>query len=179
MLAGGRSSRFEADKALHLWRGKTLLEYALAALDGCAETFVVGGNRAIEGVKTHPDLEPFLGSLYGLRRALKLARYERVAVTACDMPNLTRKYWDWLVGMTPCDVLIPCGADGDLEPLAAIYSRACLPFVQRSLERGALRMTGWWAGRLNVTVIDWAAVQSRFGDDVFLNANTPADLEPS
>ena len=179
MLAGGRSSRFKADKALHLWRGKTLLEYALASLDGCAETFVVGGNHAIEGVKTHPDLEPLLGSLYGLRRALELARYERVAVTACDMPNLTRKYWDWLSSLIPCDVLIPRSAGGDLEPLAAIYSRACLPFVQRSLERGELRMTGWWAVSLNVTVIDWPAVQSRFGDSIFLNANTPADLEPN
>ena len=177
VLAGGRSSRFKTDKALHLWRGKTLLQHALDSLEGCAETLVVGGDYALEGIKVYPDLEPHRGSLYGVARALELARCDRVAVTACDMPNLSPAYWDWLANLTPCDVLIPRSADGDLEPLAALYSRACLPFVQDSLERGQLKMTGWWTVPLEVTVIDWTAVQSRFGDDLFLNANMPADLE--
>lgn len=179
VLAGGRSSRFKADKALHVWCGKTLLEHATQSLGGCAETFVVGGDYVLEDITVHPDLQPLSGSLYGLKRALELARFERVAVTACDMPNLSRAYWDWLSSIAPCDVLIPRSADGDLEPLAAIYSKACLPFVQNSLERGQLKMTGWWDQRLSVTVIAWPAVQSRFGGEVFLNANTPADLEPS
>ena len=178
VLAGGRSSRFKADKAAHVWRGKTLLEHALDSLEGCDERFVVGGEYQLEGITVHPDLEPQIGSLHGVARALALARCERVAVTACDMPNLTRAYWNWLMSLTPCDVLIPRSASGDLEPLAAVYSKACLPFVQRSLEREQLKMTGWWAASLNVTVIDWLSVQLRFGDDVFVNANTPADLEP-
>lgn len=178
VLAGGRSSRFNSDKALHVWRGKTLLEHALASLEGCAERFVVGGDYQLDGIAVYPDLELQQGSLYGLQRALELARFGRVAVTACDMPNLTRAYWTWLSHLEPCDVLIPRSASGDLEPLAAIYSRACLPFVQDSLERGRLKMTGWWDASLSVTVIDWTDVQSRFGDDMFLNANTAADLEP-
>ena len=99
VLAGGRSSRFKTDKALHVWRGKTLLEYALAALEGCAETFVVGGDYALEGISVHPDLEPHRGSLHGVARALELARSERVVVTACDMPNLTSAYWAWLASL--------------------------------------------------------------------------------
>ena len=179
VLAGGRSSRFKADKALHVWRGETLLEHALDSLDGCSERFVVGGDYALEGIMVYPDLEPYLGSLHGVARALEVARLDRVAVTACDMPNLSSAYWDWLVSLMPCDVLIPRSAGGDLEPLAAVYSKACLPFVQDSLERGDLKMTGWWDASLSVTVIDWPSVKGRFGEDVFLNANTPADLEPS
>ena len=178
VLAGGKSSRFNSDKALHVWRGKTLLEYALGSLERCAETFVVGGDHQLNGITVYPDLEPHAGSLYGLRRALEVARFDRVAVTACDMPNLTGGYWNWLMNMTPCDVLIPRSASGDLEPLAAVYSKACLPFVQRSLERGNLKLTGWWDASLSVTVIDWLEVQSHFGEDVFLNANMPTDLEP-
>lgn len=177
VLAGGRSSRFKTDKALHVWRGKTLLSQALAGLEGCAETFVVGGDYQLDGIAVYPDLEPHVGSLYGVARALEVARFERVAVTACDMPNLTRAYWSWLMRMTPCDVLIPRSAGGDLEPLAAVYSKACLPFVQDSLERGALKMTDWWDASLNITVVDWLEVQSHFGEGVFLNANTPGDLE--
>ncbi len=178
VLAGGRSSRFETDKALHVWRGKTLLEHALGSLEGCAERYVVGGEYALERIAVYPDLEPHAGSLRGLARALELASFERVAVTACDMPNLSIAYWAWLSHLEPCDVLIPRSASGDLEPLAAIYSRTCLPCVQSSLERGDLRMKGWWDASLSVTVVDWPLVQSRFGDDVFLNANTPIDLEP-
>lgn len=179
VLAGGRSSRFKADKALHVWRGKTLLEHALDSLEGCVERFVVGGEYQLVGTQVYPDLEPHSGSLRGLARALELARSERVALTACDMPNLTRAYWAWLSSLWPCDVLIPRGAGGDLEPLAAIYSTACLPFVQNSLEREHFKLTGWWAESLSVTVIDWPEVQARCGDKVFLNANTPDDLEPS
>ncbi len=178
VLAGGRSSRFKTDKALHVWHDKTLLEHALGSLIGCFERFVVGGNYQLDGIAVYPDLEPHAGSLRGLARALELARCERVAVTACDMPNLTSAYWNWLMTMMPCDVLIPRNASGDLEPLAAIYSKACLPFVQRNLERGRLKMTGWWDASLSVTVVDWTVVQSQFGEDVFVNANTPDALEP-
>lgn len=177
VLAGGKSSRFKTDKALHLWRDKTLLEHAVAAFEGCVERFVVGGDYVLEGVTVYPDLEPHAGSLYGLQRALELAHLDRVAVTACDMPNLSSAYWAWLSHLEPCDVLIPCNASGDLEPLAALYSKDCLPFVNDSLERGNLKMTGWWEASLNIRVLDWPSVQSRFGNDVFLNANTPADLE--
>ena len=144
VLAGGRSSRFNSDKALHVWREKTLLEHALGSLEGCAESFVVGGDYRLDGITVYPDLKQHSGSLYGLARALELARFERVAVTACDMPNLTRAYWDWLSQLEPCDVLIPRSASGDLDPLAAIYSKACLPFVRDSLERENLKMTSWW-----------------------------------
>jgi len=112
VLAGGRSSRFETDKALHVWRGKTLLEHALGSLEGCVERFVVGGDYQLDGITVYPDLEPHAGSLRGLARALELAHLDRVAVSACDMPNLKSAYWVWLSSMTPCDVLIPCSAGG-------------------------------------------------------------------
>jgi molybdenum cofactor guanylyltransferase len=181
ILAGGKSSRFGRDKALHVWNGKTLLEHAAFALEGCAERFVVGGGGTsqLEGIALYPDPEPHQGSLYGLARALELARFPHVAVTACDMPNLSAAYWDWLAGLEGnTDIVIPSGKDGDLEPLAAIYSRSCLPFVRQALEAERLKMTGWWEdSSLRVTQIPWLELEARFGEDVFLNANTLTNLE--
>ncbi len=179
VLAGGRSSRFGADKALASWRGKTLLEHALAGLQGCEERFVVGGDAArygFAGVAVHPDPEPHRGSLSGLALALQVAAQPRVAATACDMPRLSGAYWSFLAGLEPADAVIPENASGRLEPLAAIYAVTCLAPVRVALEADQLRMTGWLE-RVTVRVVAWSDVESRFGSDAFRNVNTRADLE--
>jgi molybdenum cofactor guanylyltransferase len=179
VLAGGRSSRFGLDKALASWRGQILLEHALAGLSGCAERFVVGGEDArygFIGVRVYPDLEPHRGSLFGLARALEVAAQPRVAATACDMPRLTGAYWAFLASLEGADVVIPENATGQLEPLAAIYAKTCLPLVRDAIEESQLKMTGWLE-RASVRVVPWVDLESRFGLDVFRNVNTRADLE--
>jgi molybdenum cofactor guanylyltransferase len=180
VLAGGRSSRFGRDKALELWKGKTLLEHALASLEGCTERFIVGGTSeryGFAGVPVHADLEPHQGSLYGLARALELAQSDRVAVMACDMPRLTHEFWDFMTNLEPAQIVIPENTDGFLEPLAAIYGTSCLPSIQQALEANQLRMTGWHDG-LKVRVVPWTELEARFGQNLFRNVNTQADLEP-
>jgi molybdenum cofactor guanylyltransferase len=184
ILAGGRSSRFGRDKALEIWHGKTLLEHVAVALEGCTERFVVGGNLeqyGFLGLPVHSDLEAHQGSLYGLARALKLAKYPRVAIAACDTPNLTRNYWEFMANFSDVDIVIPENTNGFLEPLAAIYSKNCLDHVQLALEAGHLKMTGWFArahgnAPLQVRVVQWSELEPLFKTDLFLNANTPHDL---
>ena len=179
ILAGGRSSRFGRDKALEVWRGKPLLEHAATGLKGCVERFVVGGTLeqyGFLGLSVHPDPEAHRGSLYGLARALELAQMNRVAVTACDMPNLTPEFWNVLSSLPPADVVVPEGPEGDLEPLAAIYAKSCLEPVQNALEANQLKMAGWFDG-LAVRIVRWSELESRFGSDVFLNINRLTDLE--
>jgi molybdenum cofactor guanylyltransferase len=179
VLAGGRSSRFGRDKALELWRGKTLLEHALSSLEDCTEHFVIGGSKhyGFAGVPIHPDLKPFQGSLYGLARALEIAQSDRVAVMACDMPGLTRAFWEFMTNLEPARIVIPENADGFLEPLAAIYGKSCHAAIQTALENNQLRMTGWHA-KLEVRVVLWAELEPQFGPNLFQNVNTQADLEP-
>jgi molybdenum cofactor guanylyltransferase len=179
VLAGGRSSRFGRDKALELWQGRTLLEHALSSLEGCAERFIVGGTSeryGFAGVPIHADLEPYQGSLYGLARALELAQSDRVAVMACDMPGLTREFWEFMINLEPAQIVIPENTDGFLEPLAAIYARSCLPAIRAALKNNQLRMTGWHDG-LEVRVISWTQLETQFGPNLFQNLNTPTDLK--
>jgi molybdenum cofactor guanylyltransferase len=178
ILAGGRSSRFGRDKALEVWYGKTLLEHVAVALEGCTERFIVGGNLeqyGFLGLPVYTDLEIHPGSLYGLARALELAKYSRVAVAACDTPNLTRNYWEFMANFSDFDIVIPENAEGLLEPLAAIYSKNCLDHVQLALEVGNLKMTGWFAN-LEVRIVKWSELEPYFKPNLFLNANTPSDL---
>lgn len=183
ILAGGRSVRFGRDKALEVWQGKTLLEYVASALEGCQERFIVGGNPeryGFLGLPVYPDLEPFQGSLYGLARALDLAQFSRVAVCACDTPNLSRNYWEFMTNFS-ADVVISENGDGFLEPLAAIYGKNCLDHVKFALETGNLKMTDWFVGArhtspLRVRVVKWTELEQHFKANLFLNANTPKDL---
>ena len=178
ILAGGRSSRFGRDKALEVWRGLTLLEHAAFALEGCAERLIVGGDEARYGFLGLPvveDAEAHRGSLYGLARALELAECGRVAVTACDMPLLSGPYWSYLAHLETADVVIPQNHAGGLEPLAAIYSKRCLPFVRAAFAAGELRLTGWFDD-LEVLEVPWPELARHFGADVFLNVNRPDDL---
>ncbi len=178
ILAGGRSSRFGRDKALEVWHEKTLLEHVSAALEGCTERFVVGGSLARYGflnLPVYPDLENYPGSLYGVARALELAKYARVAVCACDTPNLTRNYWEFMANFSDFDIVIPENANGFLEPLAAIYSKNCLEYIQSALETGNLKMTGWFSN-VNVRIVKWSELEPHFKPNLFLNANTPNDL---
>jgi molybdenum cofactor guanylyltransferase len=178
ILAGGRSSRFGRDKALEVWHEKTLLEHVAVALEGCCERFIVGGNLeryGFLGLPVYPDFELHAGSLYGLARALELARYSRVAVAACDTPNLTRNYWEFMANFSNFDIVIPENSEGLLEPLAAIYSKNCFEQVQLALEAGKLKMTGWFS-TLEVRIVQWSELEHQFGLNLFLNANTPEDL---
>jgi molybdenum cofactor guanylyltransferase len=170
VLAGGRSSRFGTDKAQHLWRGQTLLAWARQGLSGCSQVQTIGG-------ADNPDPEPFLGALWGLARALELGQDgQRVAVTACDMPNLSREFWQ-LLEQHSADVVIPENHTGQLEPLAAVYAVRCLPFVQVALLEGRLKLSGWWQGTdLTVCILPWADLEPRFGKALFLNANRLKDL---
>jgi molybdenum cofactor guanylyltransferase len=180
VLAGGRSSRFGRDKALGVWRGKSLLEHALSSLEDCSERFIVGGTSeryGFAGVPVNADLEPFQGSLCGLARALDLAQSNRVAVMACDMPNLTPEFWAFMISLEPAQIVIPKNTDGFLEPLAAIYSKSCLPAIRQALEAQQLRMTGWHAN-LEVRVVSWTELEPKFGLNLFRNVNTQKDLEP-
>jgi molybdenum cofactor guanylyltransferase len=179
ILAGGRSSRFGRDKALEVWQGRTLLEHAMVALEECQERFVIGGNPeryGFLGLPVYPDLEPYQGSLYGVARALELANFPQVALSACDMPNLSQSYWKFIANLEPADVIIPKNADGFLEPLAAIYrKRKSLKQIKTALEVGNLKMTGWFSD-LEVRVVQWSELEPHFEANLFLNANTPHDL---
>jgi molybdenum cofactor guanylyltransferase len=175
VLAGGRSSRFGANKALYVWHGKTLLEHVLMGLKDCNERFVIGGELThFEKIAVYPDLEPFQGALFGLARALEIARHPRVCITACDMPNLSPAYWACLAELEG-EVVIPENKDGLLEPLGAIYARSCLEPVRNAIAQDHLKLTGWLE-HVEVRVKPWRELESRFGADLFLNVNRLSDL---
>ncbi len=177
VLAGGRSSRFGRDKALHVYRGKPLLQWVLESLESADERIIIA-NRAYSGlsVPVRPDLIRGGSSLSGLHAALSYTRHDWVALAACDMPFLTCAYWQYLWecrGAAP--LVIATNQGGGLEPLAALYHRALLPLVTRKLEEGDLKMTAL-ASQAGASVVSWRDLAPCVSARLFLNINTPDEL---
>jgi molybdopterin-guanine dinucleotide biosynthesis protein A len=132
VLAGGRSSRFGADKLAAELEGRPLLHHAIAAVAAVAsEVIVVAPPGSEPSLPEHPgvpvrvvhDPEPFGGPLVGLGAALAAAGHPVAIVVGGDMPRLVPGVLDLLVrriapgahGSARAAVLeVP---DGRLQPL--------------------------------------------------------------
>jgi molybdopterin-guanine dinucleotide biosynthesis protein A len=185
ILAGGRSRRLQQDKRkLRLWgaSGPTLLEHTLALIAPlCAEVVVVlndpweWGNLAARLV---PDTLPGTGPAGGLAAGLAAASFPYALVVGADMPLLNPHLLAWMIHSPRrrgADAFVPMlpavsgSGSSHIEPLHAIYARACLPRIEAALEGGICRMTTLLA-MLQTVFITPSETES------FLNINTPADL---
>ena len=93
ILAGGKSKRLGADKALLPWPSEnsptTLLHHVHAVLAPLCDEVIVVGNRAdLMGFTVVPDISPVGSSLTGLVSGLQAASTPLVLAVACDMPFL-------------------------------------------------------------------------------------------
>ena len=96
VLAGGRSSRFGADKLAAMVEGRPLLEAAIAGVAAVASDIIVviapGDERVLPGgpsVRAIVDPESFGGPLVGLLAGLEATAQPLVVVAGGDMPSLS------------------------------------------------------------------------------------------
>jgi molybdopterin-guanine dinucleotide biosynthesis protein A len=181
VLAGGRSRRLGTDKALLKLDGKWLLVRILQALSSLSdELLVVGGEQAKLAhlqVSIVSDAYPGLGPLAGIYAGLKAMRHERGLVVACDMPLLSLELLRYMILLSnDFDVVIP-RIGRELEPLHAIYSSACVRPIAEELERGCLRVIGFFS-QVRVRYVDQEEIDAFDPRHLsFFNINTPEELE--
>lgn len=181
ILAGGSSRRFGSDKALAAAAGRPLLAHPARLLGQLVDDLFVlardSSDYGFLGLRVKTDLRPGLGPLSGVHAALSHARHPRVLVTACDMPCPDERLLRHLATVRAGpQVVVPCSPRG-IEPLLAIYDRACLPAVEEALDAGRLSLARL-VERLPHERIPWSTVSELVdGRDPFVNVNTRDDLE--
>ncbi len=158
ILAGGKSRRMGADKALLRLPtgGQTLIERVAAAARaaGASEiVVVVAGDTARlppMDARTIQDSVPDAGPLAGLVAGFAAMRHDTALVLACDLPYLSVPLLQWMAAQhagsnTGWDALVPSLADEDgivrWQPLHALYSRACLAPACAALAQGERKLT--------------------------------------
>lgn len=181
VLAGGRSRRFGAEKAVARLGERTLLEWALSVMrEGCdtlavsapagsgAETLARNlGITVLADDPGHPD-GPLAGVAAGLRWAGGLGA-THLATLPCDMPR------------APLDLVARLRAAGGeafaayvetaegIHPLCAVWSVDLLASLESELSRDHPPVRGFLG--------DVGGVAVRFEDAAaFVNLNAPGDL---
>ncbi len=189
VVAGGKSRRLGQDKRrLKLWGddGPTLLEHTVAIVASiCADVAVVLNDPDTWShlpARLASDVYPHGGALGGIYSGLLVAHHEHALVVASDMPLLNAALLRWMIVQPrDYDVLVPRLGERarnrlGVESLHAIYSRACLPAMQRQLDAGNPQVIGFF-DEVRVRFVEPETI-ARFDPDglAFQNINTPDDL---
>lgn len=181
ILAGGRARRLGGvTKGTLLVGGEAIVDRQLRALAPVASpVFVVGAPAdawTSRGLAVWPDDYPDHGPLGGIYTAIVRSPCDRTLVLAGDLPFITPAFLARLAAEEDADLVVPRSARG-IEPLCAIYSRACLPDIRARLERRDLAAATLPQG-VRIVEIAPAIVAACDPDErLFLNVNTPHDYE--
>lgn len=183
VLAGGQSRRMGTDKAVLPVGGQRLVDRAVRTLHACCEQVLVasGDGRRLAGldVEQVADAEPGAGPLGGILAGLERAVHPLVAVMAVDMPEADPAVLRLLARTWSGEAVVLPRADGRLQPLHAVWSRACAGDLRDLLARGE-RSVNAVVEQLGARVLgpgEWAPVAAspRFAR----NLNVPGDLGPA
>jgi len=184
VLAGGRGQRMGGiDKGLQPWRGRALVDHALARLAPQVAQVLISANRHLESyaLRGWPVLadpsDDFPGPLAGILAGLRAASTPWLAVVPCDAPRL------------PEDLVARLAASVDSSAVGAVVEREvagrglCIEPVCCLLPAGAADdLAGYLAGG-GRKVEPWLLRHARpvrfeHADDgpAFANFNTLDDL---
>jgi len=144
ILAGGENSRLPGEKKTFRRVGDDMM---LTRIHGLFSTLfkeviiVVNDPKDFIGwdMMVVTDIHPSRCALAGLHAGLFYASNPWAYVTACDVPFANEQVIQHLIGQIEqgVEVIVPRTDDG-LEPLAALYSRECIPLIETNLEKKIL-----------------------------------------
>jgi molybdopterin-guanine dinucleotide biosynthesis protein A len=181
ILAGGRSSRMGRDKAaLTLPDGTTLLERQAALLRAVGATEIFASvrrerNYRLKEIKLVHDALPDAGPMAGLVAGLRATPSGLVAVLAVDMPAVQESHLRQLLALASPERGVVPVADGQCEPLAAIYPSALAASAEAALTGGLGSVHAWARGEAaRGRLLLWDAPAE--WAPLFKSWNTPADL---
>jgi len=181
IMAGGRSRRMGRDKAwLDLGDGRPIVRRVIDALSEVADEVLIVANDpryATLGPRVVPDRFPDGGALGGIATGVGAASHPTVLVAACDMPFLRADLWRLLLSRAgEADVVIPRVA-GEYETLHAVYTKACVPAMERALAAGRMRVISFFDD-VRVRTVEEDELRAIDPDLASLtNLNTPEELD--
>ncbi|MCX5887089.1 MAG: molybdenum cofactor guanylyltransferase [Proteobacteria bacterium] len=180
ILSGGESSRMGVNKAFIEVNGKRIIDATVELFGSLFPEVIIVTNTPLDyahlNARIAADIIPQKGSLGGIYTGLFYSSHPHSMVVACDIPFIRREVIEYLVGkIDHHDVVIPHLSDG-FHPLHAIYSRRCLPFMERLINEDNLKIINFFK-KVRVREVKEKEL-SRVDPDFrsFVNINTPEDV---
>lgn len=186
ILAGGKSSRIGTNKSLLQISGKTIIQFLVEMLNPIFSEVVISSNEPESfeflGKKIIKDIYPGRGPLSGIDSALNFTSSERNFIIGSDMPVISSELINYLIDYrSDSEILIP-KADGKIQALCGIYSKAVLPEVEDLLDESSKsqwKLKGSVYELLNKVKTEFIKIDELdfYHPNLFLNINTPEDYE--
>ncbi len=191
ILAGGKSSRMQTDKALLEIGGETFLNRAVKTLSSVCETRV---KIVVNQTQTHfieqlPHDIAYIfdeyenrGVLGGIHAALKNCPTKYALVLAVDLPLVTSEAIEKLAEITNSSnkfiAVVPLQTDGRFQPLCAAYlARYCLPTLENLMNENESASADDFLELIAPRVINQSKLNVDEVTDIFFNVNQPADFK--
>ena len=185
VLAGGLSRRLGRDKAVEPIGGEPLIARCIGRLSAVADEIIVVVNGIERGeqlplpttCRVASDVYADSGSLGGIFSGVSAMGDEWGVVVACDMPFLNIALLKHMLSLREgFDAVVPV-LDGRPEPTHALYSKACLPHIERRLQAGDLKIARFFDD-VSVRYVSQEEVDAHDPDHLsFFNVNTQSDLD--
>jgi molybdopterin-guanine dinucleotide biosynthesis protein A len=181
ILSGGESSRMGTNKAFIEMDGERIIDRIVKLLSAFFPEVIIVTNSPLDyaylNARIATDIIPQKGSLGGIYTGLFYSSHPYSLVVACDMPFLKKEVIEYLIKkIDHNDVVIPHLNDG-YHPLHAIYSRRCLPFIEKLIEKDDLKIINFFkkVRVREITEEELSQVDPKLIS--FLNINTLEDLK--
>lgn len=176
ILAGGKSSRMGADKAMLSFCGKPLIKHICDLIEPfCVEVIVSGYRDEYEslGMKILPDLYANIGPISGIYSALRYSTTEWTLIVSVDTPMINCELLEFLISNKEYFESVVPTHDSGLEPLIALYNRSALPSVKEMIDTENYRIADLLS-RINTNKLDCSDLVGKF-PQLFLNLNRMED----
>ncbi|MBM4452395.1 MAG: molybdenum cofactor guanylyltransferase [Chloroflexi bacterium] len=149
VLAGGKSLRLGREKALEKLNAKSLLQWTIDSLSRVSGSILVVTSQEQFALLSHAqcggkvivDIYPGKAALGGMYTGLSSASTAYSVVVGCDMPFLNNDLLQYQIALAGGFDVVALRIDGKVEPLHAVYSKTCLPFMKRLVSGSTLAIS--------------------------------------
>lgn len=182
ILAGGKSSRMGVNKALLQLGGQKIIERTVELMCAIFSEVIIITNTPEEykflDLPLFEDIYKWKGPLAGIHSALMHSDVEEVFILSCDVPLMSREMIEYIVNYKTNKLIRICEADGNLHPLAGVYSKKILDALEKFLtenDQGDRSVRSFL--KISETEIINAQNLVFYRDEIFFNVNSPEEFE--
>ena len=181
VLCGGQSSRMGTNKSLLQISNYRVVEKIVSELKKLTNHVVLIANdeKPYEYLKVpiYKDRYNDAGPLAGIESAMYHVDAERFIFAACDMPFVNKHLYEYLLTYAGDYEAIVPKYNGQVHPLASIYSRNCLPVIKEKLDAGDYRVSIFFHEIEHKFVTLFPNIDEEVVKYHFFNMNTPVEYE--